>query len=68
VIDETIRPALQADGGDLELVDIQGDTVLVALKGSCSGCPGAHITLKRWVEAKLRELVLDSLVVEEKND
>jgi len=65
VIDEEVRPALQADGGDLELVDVDGDRVLVRLKGGCAGCPGAHITLKRWVEAKLREQVLPSLVVEE---
>ncbi len=64
-INDEIRPALQADGGDLELVDIVGDRVLVRLKGSCAGCPSAHITLKRWVEARLRELVLPELVVEE---
>ncbi|NOY81122.1 MAG: Fe-S cluster assembly protein NifU [Kiritimatiellaeota bacterium] len=64
-INDEIRPALQADGGDLELVDIVGDRVLVRLKGSCAGCPSAHITLKRWVEARLRELVLPELNVEE---
>ena len=64
-IEEEIRPGLQADGGDIELVDIDGDNVLVSLKGSCAGCPSAHITLKRWVEAKLRECVAPELVVEE---
>ncbi|MFO7821213.1 MAG: Fe-S cluster assembly protein NifU [Lentisphaeria bacterium] len=64
-IDEDIRPALQADGGDLELVDIDGDKVFVQLKGSCAGCPSAHITLKRWVEAKLKELVSDNIEVQE---
>ena len=63
-IDDEIRPGLQADGGDLELIDIDGDTVTVALRGSCAGCPSAHITLKRWVEAKLHELVSPDLVVE----
>lgn len=63
-IDEEIRPGLQADGGDLELIDVDGDTVIVALRGSCAGCPSAHITLKRWVEAKLHELVSPDLVVE----
>ena len=64
-LDEQIRPALQADGGDLELVDIVDNRVLVRLQGSCAGCPSAHITLKRWVEAKLRELVSGDLEVEE---
>ncbi len=64
-LDNDVRPGLKADGGDLELVDIVGDRVLVRLKGSCAGCPGAHVTMKRWVEAKLREQVLASLVVEE---
>jgi len=64
-ITDDIRPALQADGGDLDLVDVIGDRVLVRLKGSCAGCPSAHITLKRWVEVRLREIVLPELVVEE---
>lgn len=64
-INDDIRPALQADGGDLELVDVVGDSVLVRLKGSCAGCPSAHVTLKRWVEVRLRELVLPELTVEE---
>lgn len=64
-IDEEIRPALQADGGDLGLVDVDGNTVLVQLQGSCAGCPSAHITLKRWVEAKLKELVSEDLEVQE---
>jgi NifU-like protein len=65
VIEEQIKPGLQADGGDLELLDIDGDRVIVRLKGACAGCPSAHVTLKRWVEAKLRETVTPSLVVEE---
>ncbi len=64
-LEKEIRPGLQSDGGDIELVDIEGDKVLVTLKGSCAGCPGAHITLKRWVEARLRELVTPEIVVEE---
>jgi NifU-like protein len=65
VIDGELRPGLQADGGDLELVDIDGDRVLVKLKGACAGCPGAETTLKRWVEARLREEVAPSLTVAE---
>ena len=65
VIENDIRPGLQSDGGDLELLDIDGNRVLVKLKGACAGCPGAHVTLKKWVEAKLREEVLPELVVDE---
>lgn len=67
VVDEDIRPGLKSDGGDMELVDVNGDTVTVKLTGACAGCPGAHVTLKRWVEAKLREMVSQTLVVEEVN-
>lgn len=65
VIEEEVRPGLQADGGNIELIDVNGDQVIVKLKGACAGCPSAHITLKRWVEAKLKEKVCDTLVVEE---
>lgn len=64
-VDEEVRPALRDDGGDLELVDIAGDKVLVKLRGSCAACPSAHITLKRWVEARLRERVSPAITVEE---
>ena len=63
VIDTVIRPGLQADGGDIELVDVDGANISVRLKGRCAGCPGAHMTLKRWVEAQLREKVLAGLNV-----
>ncbi len=46
---ETIRPYLQRDGGNIELVDIVGDVVKVRLKGACSGCPMSQITLKEGV-------------------
>ncbi len=64
-IEREIRPALNADGGDIELVDIEGDRVLVALRGSCAECVAAEFTLKNQVEAKLREFVSDRLTVEE---
>jgi len=50
-----IRPALQADGGDVELVDVQGGVVKVRLTGACGGCPMATITLKNGIEALLKE-------------
>ena len=56
VIDQ-IRPMLQADGGDVELVSVDGGTVSVRLQGACNGCPMAAMTLKNGIEAKLKEAV-----------
>ncbi len=64
-IDREIRPLLMQDGGDLELVDIVGDRVLVSTRGMCAGCASAPVTLKSLVEVKLREFVSPELVVEE---
>jgi len=64
-IDREIRPALRQDGGDIELIDIEGNKVSVALRGHCVECPASAITLKHAVEAKLREFVADDLEVEE---
>lgn len=53
-IDE-IRPALQADGGNIELIDVQEDGVVkVKLLGACGSCPMSQLTLKRGVEARLK--------------
>lgn len=53
-----IRPMLQRDGGDVELVEVGDDgKVRVRLTGACHGCPMATLTLKRGIEAKLREEV-----------
>ena len=65
IIDSQIRPALQRDGGDIELIDIDGPRVLVALRGMCSQCPAAGVTLEQWVQAKLREFVDEQITVEE---
>jgi len=54
---ESIRPALQADGGDVELVDIDGGVVKVRLMGACGGCPMATMTLKGGIEAALKERI-----------
>jgi NifU-like protein len=64
-IDREIRPALRQDGGDIELVDVVGNKVLVATRGACAACQAVHLTLKGFVEAKLRELVWPELEVEE---
>lgn len=54
---ESIRPHLQADGGDIELVSIEDDgTVKVRLQGACAGCPGAVMTLQFGVERALKEI------------
>ncbi len=62
---EKIRPFLQADGGDIELVGIEGNTVKVKLTGACSGCPFSAFTLKQRVEEKIKELVPEIEKVEE---
>jgi len=57
VINE-IRPNLQADGGDIDLVDVTDDGIVkVKLRGACSGCPGAAMTLKMGVERILKERI-----------
>lgn len=57
VINE-IRPNLQADGGDIDLVDVTKDGIVkVKLRGACSGCPGAAMTLKMGVERILKERI-----------
>jgi len=50
-----IRPALQADGGDVELVDVKEGVVKVRLKGACSGCPMAAMTLQQGIERALKK-------------
>ena len=53
-----IRPALQADGGDVELVEVTEDGIVrVTLTGACGGCPMAQITLKNGIEKRLKEKV-----------
>lgn len=69
LIEETIareiRPELAKDNGDIELIDVIGNRVIVATRGMCASCPSSPITLKSLVEAKLREFVTENLVVEE---
>ncbi len=61
---DEIRVMLQADGGDLELVSIDGLTVNVRLTGACGSCPHALITLKQGVEEHLKKTVDPAIVVE----
>ncbi len=54
---QKIRPALQADGGDIELIDVVDGVVKVRLTGACGGCPMSQMTLKHGVERVLKEEV-----------
>ena len=63
VINE-IKPLLQRDGGDIELVDVEDGVVKVRLQGACAGCPGAQATLKMVVEQKIREVVPEIVEVQ----
>jgi len=63
VIEKEIRPRLQADGGDLELIDIDGSKVIIGLRAMCVGCLMGGVTVKS-IETKLRELVSEDISVE----
>jgi NifU-like protein len=63
VLEREIRPRLQADGGDLELLDIEGNRVVIGLRAMCVSCPMGGVTVQ-GIEAKLRELVSSDIVVE----
>ncbi len=64
-IDREIRPRLKKDGGDVELLDVDGNTVYVALRGMCANCQMARFTLRDVIEKPLREFVSPDLVVRE---
>jgi NifU-like protein len=66
-IEREIRPSLRADGGDIELLDVIGNRVIVATRGSCAVCQASQVTLKGFVETKLRETVAPELTVEEES-
>ena len=52
---DRVRPYLNADGGDIELVAVEGNSAAIRLTGVCAGCPSAHMTLHLGVEAALRQ-------------
>lgn len=58
---DSLRPMLQADGGDIEFVDYFNRAVYVRLTGACEGCPHANLTIQNGVEAKLIELFPDDV-------
>jgi NifU-like protein len=64
-IEREIRPSLKHDGGDIEIIDIIGNRVIVATRGACATCKASDITLKNFVEHRLKELVSPDITVEE---
>ncbi|MFP4071654.1 MAG: Fe-S cluster assembly protein NifU [Desulfovibrionales bacterium] len=65
VVDKEVRPMLQADGGDLQLVDIDRTRVMVSLRGRCTNCPSSQVTIKQGIERVLKEKVDPAITVEE---
>ena len=61
---EELRKMLQADGGDLEVVEIKDKLVKLRLKGACGGCPHATMTIKQGLERILRETVDAGITIE----
>ncbi|MFO0148124.1 MAG: NifU family protein [Microcystis sp.] len=64
VLDE-MRPYLMADGGNVELVEIDGPVVKVRLQGACGSCPSSTMTLKMGIERRLREMIPEIAEVEQ---
>jgi Fe-S cluster biogenesis protein NfuA len=59
-----LRSVLQADGGDMDIVSIEGTTVKLKLKGACGGCPHAAMTLKQGIERVLRDEIDPGIMIE----
>jgi Fe-S cluster biogenesis protein NfuA len=64
VLDE-LRPYLMADGGNVELVDIEGPIVKLRLQGACGSCPSSTMTLRMGIERRLREMIPEIAEVEQ---
>lgn len=65
LIENHIAPELRKDGGDIELIDVDKNTVKIKLKGHCSSCPNSHLTIKNFVEAVLKEHISKDINVAE---
>ena len=61
---KSVRPLLQADGGDVELVDVENGIVKVRLTGACAGCPMSQMTLKQGIESYIKKAIPEILSVE----
>ncbi len=64
VLDE-IRPALQADGGDVEFIDYNDGVVTVRMTGACGSCPMSIMTLKQGIEARMKDRIPEVVSVEQ---
>ncbi|MGD9334571.1 MAG: NifU family protein, partial [Desulfobacterales bacterium] len=64
-LEREIKPELKKDGGGIEFVDFSDNTVFVELRGTCSTCSASQVTLKHYVETRIKELVSPELLVEE---
>jgi NifU-like protein len=64
-LEREIKPELKKDGGGIEFIDFADNTVFVKLRGTCSTCSASQVTLKHYVETRIKELVSPELVVEE---
>ncbi|MDR1236326.1 MAG: NifU family protein [Holosporaceae bacterium] len=62
-VDQYIRPSLGADGGDVEIISLEKNTLFVKLKGACCGCPCAGDTIKYGIQRTLNQMVSEDLVV-----
>jgi NifU-like protein len=65
---EQIRPVIRTHGGDIDLIDVEGNMVIVAFRGMCASCKMSQVTMKDLVEAKLKEFVSEDLYVEEQKE
>jgi NifU-like protein len=65
ILDELVRPRLNQDGGDVELLDIEGSVVTVALRGMCLSCPSSRLTLEGFIQQTLRDQVDPHILVRE---
>ncbi len=68
IVNREIRPQLKKDGCDIELLDIEGDRVVIAFRGMCAGCHSAAFTRQEFIQAKLREFVDPALTVVEQGE
>ena len=62
---DTLRPYLMADGGNVELVEVEGPVVRLRLQGACGSCPSSTMTLRMGIERKLREMIPEIAEVEQ---
>jgi len=65
ILEQEIKPVLKKDGGNIELVDLDKDTIYVKLRGACATCMTSQVTIKNFIENKIQELVSPELTVKE---